>query len=89
MVKVYAARTLPVNPADAPFPLKRNLLWTALQQKIRNAPDFVPAMKKCTVVKDEYNVVLRDCVLQLPNKKMKTMREEVTSHGNQWVRVPK
>jgi hypothetical protein len=85
MVKVYAARTLPVNPADAPFILGRNALWEALQRKIRRATEFVPMMKECNVVSDENDVVVRDCVLELGNKQLRHMREEVTSYGRQWV----
>ena len=87
MVKVFAARTLAVNPSTTTFILKRKPLWESLQRKVRNAPEFVPAMKSCTVVKDEDNVVVRDCELQLPNGTMRNMREEVTSHGGQWVRT--
>ena len=85
MVKVYAARTLPVNPANTTFILKRDLLWSAMQQKIRDATKFVPAMKECKVLKDENDVVLRDCVLQTGTGEMRKMREEVSSHGKQWV----
>jgi hypothetical protein len=85
MVKVYAARTLPVNPPDAPLVLKRYLLWEALQRKIRHATEFVPAMRQCTVVSDEKDVVLRDCVLEHQNGELRNMREEVTSYGKQWV----
>src|ERR1700753_2386373 len=87
MVKVYAARTLPVNPSTTTFILKRKPLWESLQRKVRNAPEFVPAMKSCKVVSDKDNVVVRDCELQLPNGSMRNMREEVTSHGDQWVRI--
>jgi len=85
MVKVYAARTLPVNPPDAPLVLKRYLLWEALQRKIRHATEFVPAMRQCTVVSDEKDVVLRDCVLEHQNGELRNMREEVTSYGKQWI----
>ncbi len=87
MVKVYAARTLPVNPPEAPFVLTRNALWEALQRKIRNATEFVPAMKSCTVVSDENNVVVRDCLLEHQSGDLRNMREEVTSYGNHWVRI--
>ena len=86
MVKVYAARSLPVNPTTTTFILKRSLLWEALQRKIRNATEFVPAMKECKVLKDENDVVLRDCVLQMANGEMRNMREEVSSYGKQFVR---
>jgi hypothetical protein len=86
MVKVYAARTVPVNPPDAPFVLKRDLLWAALQRKIRYATEFVPMMKECKVISDENGVVVRDCVLEFQPGKVKEMREEVTSFGKQWVR---
>lgn len=85
MVKVFAARTLAVNPSTTTFILRRQQLWESLQSKIRNAPEFVPAMKSCRVVKDQDDIVVRDCQLQLPNGTMRNMREEVTSHGDQWV----
>ena len=87
MVKIYAARTLPVNPPDAPFVLKRDLLWKGLQRKIRHADEFVLAIKKCTVVSDENNVVVRDCVFEQPNGEIKNLKEEVKSYGDQWVRM--
>jgi Domain of unknown function (DUF1857) len=86
MVKVYAARTVPVNPPNESFVLERDLLWEALQRKIRRAPDFVPSMKECKVISDENDVVVRDCVLELGNKELRRMREEVTSVGKQSVR---
>jgi hypothetical protein len=85
MVKVYAARTLPVNPVGESSVLRRDLLWQALQRKIRNATEFVPDMKECTVISDKDGVVLRDCVLEHQNSKLRPMREEVTSYGKQWV----
>lgn len=85
MVKIFSARTLPVNPPDAEFVLDRATLWKALQRKIRNATEFVPAMRQCTVVSDKDGLVLRDCVLEKPDGSLREMREEVTSHGEQWV----
>lgn len=85
MVKIHTARTLPVNPPDAPFVLKRDLLWAALQRKIRHATEFVPIMRECTVISDENGVVVRDCVLEYEPGKKREMREEVTSYGKQWV----
>ncbi|PKY07908.1 DUF1857-domain-containing protein [Aspergillus campestris IBT 28561] len=85
MVRIHAARTLPVNPPDAPFVLTRRQLWKALQRKIRHADEFVPAMKKCVVVKDSNDIVLRECLLETPSGETKTMTEEVTSHGEQFI----
>ena len=85
MVKVRAARSVPVNPPDATFILKRIQLWTALQRKVRHATEFVPLMKSCTVVKEEGDVVLRDAVLVQENGTVREMREEVTSYWQQWV----
>ncbi|KUL89364.1 hypothetical protein ZTR_03763 [Talaromyces verruculosus] len=84
MVVVYAARTLPVNPPEAPFVLKRDLLWQALQRKVRHATEFVPAMRSCNVISDKDDIVIRQCLLELPNGSMRNMREEVTSHNEQW-----
>lgn len=85
MVRIYAARTLPVNPADAPFVLTRQQLWKALQRKIRHAEEFVPVIKQCVVVKDSNDIVLRECLLETPSGETKPMTEEVTSHGEQFV----
>ena len=85
MVKIYAARTLPVNPPDAEFVLSLDTLWAGLQRKIRRATEFVPVMRECTVVSDENDVVVRDCVLEHQDGKLRNMREEVTSYGKQWV----
>ena len=85
MVRIYAARTLPVNPPDAPFVLTRQQLWKALQRKIRHADEFVPAIKECVVIKDSNDIVLRECLLETPSGETKTMTEEVTSHGEQFV----
>lgn len=85
MVKVYAARTLPVNPSDAPLVLTRDVLWRALQRKIRRATEFVPNMRECNVTSDEDSVVVRDCVLEYQNGTQRTMQETVTSFGKQWV----
>ena len=85
MVKVYAARTVPVNPPDAPFVLGRDHLWQALQRKIRYAHEFVPVIKSCKVESDKDDVVVRDVVFTQPNGQVKEMREEVKSYGGQWV----
>ncbi|OAL27568.1 hypothetical protein AYO22_03472 [Fonsecaea multimorphosa] len=85
MAKVYVARTLPVNPPDAPFILTRATLWAALQRKIRRAPEFVPSITKCTVLKDEGDFVVRDAVMIDYDGKPQTMHEEVTSVGQQWI----
>lgn len=85
MVKVYSARTLSVNPPGAEFLLKRDLLWKALQRKIRYPTEFVPAMQRCNMISDENGVVVRDCVLATPDGALRNMREEVTSYGDQWV----
>lgn len=78
------ARTLPVNPADAPFTLTRATLWAALQRKIRRAPEFVPSITECTVLKDEGHFVVRDALMIDYNGQPQMMHEEVTSVGQQW-----
>jgi hypothetical protein len=85
MVKVYAARTLPVNPPDAPFVLTKAQLWKCLQRKVRHATEFVPVMRNCTVTKDEGDFVVRNCLLEQYDGKMRDMTEEVTLVGEQWV----
>lgn len=85
MVKIYAARTLPVNPVDASLVLTRAQLWAALQRKVRRATEFVPAMRECLVEKDAGNFVVRKTTLEQHDGKLRHMTEEVTSVGQQWV----
>ncbi|RFU27357.1 hypothetical protein B7463_g8981, partial [Scytalidium lignicola] len=86
MAKVYVARTLPVNPPDAPFILTRATLWAALQRKTRRAPEFVPSITECTVLKDEGDFVVRNALMIDYDGEPRMMHEEVTSFGQQWIR---
>lgn len=85
MVVIRAARTLPVNPAEAAPVITHDQLWHALQRKIRYATEFVPAIQHCKVVSDKGEEVVRDCVLVHASGERRYMRETVTSHGKQWV----
>lgn len=89
MVKIYVARTAPVNPSDAPFILTKAQLWAALQRKVRNATEFVPAMRECKVTKDEGDFVVRDVKFEGPDGRLRNMTEEITSVGQRWVCICK
>jgi len=62
MVNIHVAYTAPVNPSGLSPVLTTSHLWQGLQRKVRNAPDFVPAILKCEVLEenDEGTEVLRE-----------------------------
>ena len=64
MVTLNLAYTAPINPANASPVLSIEQVWAGLQRKIRNAPEFVGAIKSCDVLEDKDTVVTREVVFK-------------------------
>jgi hypothetical protein len=64
MVNLYIAYTQPVNPEGTTPVLTKDQVWAGLQRKVRNAPEFVPAIVSCEVLKEEGNIVTRQVVFK-------------------------
>ena len=64
MVNFYLAYTQAVNPDGVSPVLTKPQLWAGLQRKVRNAPEFVPVIVSCEVLKEEGNIVTRQVLFK-------------------------
>lgn len=53
MVVINLAYTAPINPAGAEPALTQSQVWTGLKRKVRRAPEFVPLILECEVVRED------------------------------------
>jgi len=72
MVNLYLAYTAPINPSGATPVLTVDQCWQGLQRKVRNAPEFVGAIKICDVIDDKGDEVTREVAFaNAPEKRIK------------------
>lgn len=74
MSTINVAATIPINPPNVP-PLTHAQIWAGLHRKIRHPSDFIPVIKKCTVLKDENGIVSREVVFDGGRQVVETCTE--------------
>ena len=53
MVTINIAYTAPINPAGAEPALTQSQIWVGLKRKVRRAPEFVPLILSCEVLRED------------------------------------
>jgi Domain of unknown function (DUF1857) len=64
MTIIFAAGTVPVNPAGVTRPLSIVQLWKGLELKVRKPQLFLKVIEDCTVLQDTGDTVLRELVFK-------------------------
>jgi hypothetical protein len=64
MTIIYAAATVPVNPAGTAPVLSIEQLWRGLEIKVRKPQLFIPVIDTCEVLEDTEESVLREVLFK-------------------------